>query len=251
MGKEETWLKNRVGRITASELGDIMSASGKIIDGNVTYIRCKRWERLHGYALPVSARAMDIGNETEPMIFEWLKANLGGENVVYSKDPELGEIPFWVPDDAQYFGASPDAFTFDHETVYEFKTLVGNEATFFFMDEYTPYEEKKARVLKEHGDQLMGLFLSNPKVQRIIVIKYAPQRDDIMADTDSPLAPWRGITFTFERKDYEVSIAETMQRIMLFNAMIDARVNPVDFKSGSWVLKDGKLYKRPEEPKKK
>lgn len=251
MDKEQLWLKNRVGRITASELGDIMSASGKIIDGNITYIRGKRWERRHGYALSVSARTMDIGNENEPLIFEWLKANYGAENVVYSKDPELGEIPFWINENMPFFGASPDAFTFDHDTVFEFKTLVGNETTFFYMDEYTPYEEKKARVMKEHGDQLMGLFLSDDRIKRIVLVKYAYQRDDIPGDTDSPLAPWRGLTFTFEREDYEASIAETKNRIVMFNAMIDAHVNPVDFKSGNWVLKDGKLYKLPEEPKKK
>ena len=251
MSKEEVWLKNRVGRITASELGDIMSASGKIIDGNVTYIRCKRWERRHGYALSVSARTMDIGNENEPMIFEWLKANLGADNVVYSKAPELSEIPFWVPDDAQYFGASPDAFTQEQDTVYEFKTLAGNEATFFFMDEYTPYEEKKARVLKEHGDQLMGLFLSNDKVERIILVKYAYQRDDVPADTDSPLASWRGITFTFERNDYIESIEATRGRIILFNAMIDARMDPMKFKVGIWSVKNGQLYQTLPEEKKK
>lgn len=250
MTKEEQWLKNRVGRITASELSDIMSQSGKIIDGNITYIRSKRWERTHGYALSVSARTMDIGNENEPLIFEWLKANIGAENVVYSKDPELGEIPFWVPEDAQYFGASPDAFTFEHDTVFEFKTLVGNETTFFYMDKYTPYEEKKARVFKEHGDQIIGLFMSNEKVQHVVVVKYAYQRDDISGDVDSPLAPWRGIMFTFERKDYSESIAYTRDRVALINAMIDAPADPAQFKSGQWVLHNGVPCKLPEDRKK-
>ena len=49
-------MQARCGKITASELSEIMSASGKIIDGCVSYIRAKRWERLHGYSLPVSAR---------------------------------------------------------------------------------------------------------------------------------------------------------------------------------------------------
>lgn len=249
MTKEQTWMKARCGRITASELGDLMSASGKIIDGCVSYIRSKRWERQHGYALGVSARTMEIGNENEPMIFEWLKANVGADNVVYSKDPELGEIPFWVPEDAPYFGASPDAFTFDRKTIWEFKTLVGNEATYFFMDKYTPMVEKKARVIKEHGPQILGLFISSPETDTVKLIKYAYQRDDIDLDVDSPLAPWRGIVFEFKRSDYQASIEEARKRIELFDQMIDAPVNPVEFKDGLWVLKDGKLFHQSPEPK--
>ena len=243
MNKEERWMLARCGKITASELSEITSASGKIIDGCVSYIRAKRWERAHGYTLPVSSHTMDIGNENEPMIFEWLKTNFGGDDVVYSKDQELGEIPFWVPEDLPCFGASPDAFTFDHKTIWEFKTLAGNESTFFFMDEYTPMVDKKARVLKEHGDQILGLFISEPLAERVRLIKYAYQRDDIPNDTDSPLARWRGIVFDFERKDYEVSIAEMKSRIELFDAMINTHVNPVDFKTGKWGVKDGVAVK--------
>ena len=254
MTKEQTWMKARCGRITASELGDLMSASGKIIDGCVSYIRSKRWERQHGYALGVSARTMEIGNENEPMIFEWLKANVGADNVVYSKDPELGEIPFWVPEDAPYFGASPDAFTFDRKTIWEFKTLVGNEATYFFMDKYTPMVEKKARVIKEHGPQILGLFISSPKTDTVKLIKYAYMRDDIDLDVDSPLAPWRGLVFEFKRSDYQVSIEEMRQRIELFDKMIDAPVDPSQFKVGEWSVRGGQLHQEipmPAEKKKK
>lgn len=241
MTKEQIWMHARCGKITASELSEIMSASGRIIDGNVSYIRAKRWERIHGYAFPVSARTLDIGNENEPMIFEWLKANKGAEDVVYSKDPELGEIPFWVPEDLPCFGASPDAFTFDYRDIWEFKTLVGDEATFFFMDEYTPYVDKKARVLKEHGDQILGLFISRPEAKRVMLIKYAYQRDDVELDLDSPLAPWRGVVFEFKREDYLSSIDEMRNRIIVFDKMIDAPINPVEFKTGQWGVLNGEL----------
>lgn len=239
-------MKKRLGRITASELGSITSASGKIIDGVVSYIRSKRFERNHGYALPVSSHTMDVGNETEPTIFEWLKANcMDGEDpnsIVYSKD--LPEIPFWTAPDCP-LGASPDAYTEDERVVFEFKTLVGNETTEFFCDPYTSFEEKKARVWKDHGDQILGLMLSNPKVKMVLLIKYAPQRDDIMSDTDSPLASWRGHRFLFERKSFEESIEEMRQRIILINAMIDAPINPSEFKKGEWVvLEDGQLLKK-------
>ena len=240
MTREEKWLQKRLGMITASELGQITSASGKIIDGNLSYIRSKRWERRHGFTHPVSSRPMEIGNEQEPYIAEWCRANLGLEEIVYSK--ELEELPFWVASDCP-LGASPDAFTPDESLVLEFKTLVGSTAIEFFGDEYTSYEEKKLAVWKDHGDQLLGQFISNDKVQAIWLVKYIYQDDDILKDVDSPLAPWRGIVFKFDRKDFEGSIEEMRNRIMLFDAMVDSHVNPSEFKKGEWKVVDGELVK--------
>lgn len=241
MTKEDKWLRKRLGMITASELGNITSASGKIIDGNISYIRAKRWERKHGFSHPVSSRAMDIGNEQEPMIAEWCRQNLGIGEIVYSKD--LPEIPFWVSTDSRV-GASPDAFTPDNRIVIEMKTLVGATSIEFFGDDFTPYEEKKLAVWKDHGDQILGQFISNSAVQEIWLVKYIYQDDDILADTDSPLAPWRGLVFKFERKDYEGSIDEMRERIRLIDAMIDAPINPSEFKKGEWAVVDGNLRKK-------
>ena len=228
--------------ITASELGQITSASGKIIDGNLSYIRAKRWERKHGFSHPVSARAMDIGNEQEPMIIEWCRANLGIGEIVYSKD--LSEIPFWISTDCPV-GASPDGFTPDMRTIIEAKTLVGATSIEFFGDEYTPYEEKKLAVWKDHGDQILGQFISKSSVEEIYLVKYIYQDDDIMADTDSPLAPWRGLVFKFRREDYSESIAAMRDRIILFDKMIDAPISPSDFKKGEWYVDgDGVLRKK-------
>ena len=229
--------------ITASELGNITSASGKIIDGNLSYIRAKRWERKHGFSHPVSAKAMDIGNEQEPMIAEWCRKNLLADGeLIYSK--ELPEIPFWTAPDCP-LGASPDAYTPSERLVLEFKTLVGATAIEFFGDEHTSYEEKKLAVWKDHGDQLLGQFLSKPAVEEIWLVKYIYQDDDIMADTDSPLAPWRGIVFKFKRDDYLESIAAMRDRIILFDAMIDAPINPSEFKKGEWYVDNaGELKKK-------
>lgn len=238
MDKESLWLKRRIGMITASELSNIMSASGKIIDGNLSYIRTKRWERNHGFSHPISAKAMDIGNEQEPMIHQWAMENLGLGDLVYSKD--LEEIPFWIAPDCP-LGASPDAFTRDEKIVLEYKTLVGATAIEFFGDDYTSYEEKKMAVWKDHGDQLCGQFLSNHIVEQIWVIKYIYQDDDIMADTDSPLAPWRGLVFKFERSSYANTIEAIKNRILIFDKMIDAPINPSEFKKGEWYLQNGEL----------
>lgn len=242
MTKEDKWLQRRVGMITASELGQITSASGRIIDGNISYIRSKRWERKHGFSHPISGRALDIGNEQEPMIYQWALANLGLRELVYSKD--LPEIPFWIATNCPV-GASPDAFTPDNRLVLEFKTLVGATSIEFFGDDYTPYEEKKLAVWKDHGDQLLGQFLSNDAVEEIWLIKYIYQDDDIIKDTDSPLAPWRGLVFKFARKDFEGSLAEMHERIRLFDKMIDAPINPSEFKKGEWFVDEtGQLRKK-------
>ena len=240
MNREERWLRKRLGLITASELSQITSASGKIIDGNLSYIRSKRWERRHGFTHPVTSRPMEIGNEQEPYIAEWCRANLNIGEFVYSKD--MDEIPFWIATDCPV-GASPDAFTPDNAVVLEFKTLVGATAIEFFGDEYTSYEEKKLAVWKDHGDQLLGQFISNSAVQKIILVKYIYQDDDIEKDTDSPIAPWRGIAFEFNRSDFEASIEEMKDRIRLFDAMIDSHVNPSEFKKGTWKVSDKGLVK--------
>lgn len=233
-------MRRRLGMITASELGQITSAKGGIIETNLSYIRAKRWERKHGFSHPVYAHAMEVGNQQEPMIYQWCKANLGFNEIVYSKD--LPEIPFWVAPDCPV-GASPDAFVPSERLVFEFKTLVGNTAIEYFGDGYTSYEEKKASVWKDHGDQLLGQFLSNPNVEEIWLVKYIFQDDDIMEDTDSPLASWRGLVFKFARKDFEASIEEMRQRVILFDKMIDAPINPTDFKKGVWYVEGDELKK--------
>lgn len=241
MNKEDEWKAKRLGMITASELGEITSAKGGIIETNLSYIRKKRWERRHGFSHPVSARPMEIGNEQEPYACAWARENLGFDEIVYSK--ELPEIPFWIAKDCPV-GASPDAFVPSERIVFEFKTLVGATSIEFFGDEFTSYEEKKLAVWKDHGDQLLGQFLSNDNVEEIWVVKYIYCDDDILADTDSPLAPWRGLVFKFARKDYEASIAEMKNRIILFDAMISSERNPSEFKKGEWYVEGGELKKK-------
>lgn len=241
MNKNEKWLERRIGMITASELGQITSASGKIIDGTLSYIRAKRWERKHGFTHPVSAKTMEIGNEQEPMIYKWAMTNLGFNEIVYAKD--LPEIPIWTSKDCP-MSASPDAFVPSERVVFEFKTLVGATSIEFFGDDFTSYEEKKTAVWKDHGDQLLGQFLSNENVEQIKLIKYIYQDDYIVKDLDSPLAPWRGLVFTFDRKDYTESIEYMKDRIILIDAMIDAPINPSEFKKGEWCVVEGKLIKK-------
>lgn len=246
MANREKWLKQRCGFLSASMLSEITSKSGKIIDGNLSAIRKKRFERRFGFSLPVTSKAMEIGVETEPYIIEWFRNQYPDMPIVYSQEEK--EIPFWTVDWAK-FGASPDAYTPDERIVIECKTVVSNTNIEFFSDIYTSYEEKLKAVWDEHGDQILGQFLSNPKVEQIWVVKYIPQNDEIMEDRDSPLDVWRGSVFVFKREDYTESIEAMKQRILLFDAMIDSHINPSEFKEGIWYLDEEFCLKHKEKEK--
>lgn len=215
--KEKIWRQKRLGKISASELDQLVSASGKVIDTNIAYVRRKRFERVHGFSYPSFGRALEIGREMEKYACAWYRANYPLTEIVYSQ--ELEEIPFWAVDWAN-FGASPDAFSADESLVVEFKTLVGLSNIEFFADERTAYAEKRQAVLKEHGNQIAGQFLSNPKVKEIRLVKYIPQSDDIDEDIDSPLAAWRGCVFMFSRNDFNLD--ELHDRIIWFDRFIDS-----------------------------
>lgn len=242
MDKEHEWRLKRCGYLTASMLSDITSKSGKIIDGTVTAIRSKRFERRYGYPLQVSSRTMEIGTQNEPYVIEWFRNQYPNVPIIYSQEIESG-IPFWTVDWAK-FGASPDAFTEDERIIIDCKTVVSNSNIEFFADEYTSLEEKKAKVWDEHGDQILGLLLAKPKAEEVWIVKhiYCDEFNDF--EPADPLAPWRGMVFAFKREDYAASIAEMKERIILIDKMIDAPVNPSDFKKGEWYVDDnGKLCK--------
>ena len=238
MDREQKWRLQRCGYISASMLSDIASKSGKITETNISAIRAKRFERRHHYPLNVSSRAMEIGSQNEKYIIDWFRENYPDVEIVYSQ--ELDSIPFWVVDWAK-FGASPDAFTPDERIVVECKTLVSNGNIEFFADENTPYEEKKAKVWDEHGSQILGQFLSNDKVEEIWVVKHIYVDEFNEFEPSDPLASWRGFVFKFKREDFAASLQEMRERICLIDAMIDAPINPSDFKKGEWKVINGKL----------
>lgn len=226
--KEREWLNRRAGFISASELHNLFSASGKFIDGMVDYCRHKRFERKHGYVIPFTSRAMEIGKEQERYAYEWLKANVDElkDSLLYAQDQS--EIPFWtVPD--LHFGASPDTFTIDRRIIVEIKTVVGIGETEYWDDDTIPYDEKRDLVLREHGAQLAGQLLSSPVTEEIWLVKYLYQNDDIDKDMDSPVAPWRGWLFKFHRDQFDLDAL--YDRIADFDAMIDSRRNLVELKN--------------------
>lgn len=221
MDKEKVWKAKRLGCISASELGDLFSRSGKVTEGNLNYIREKRFHRKRRFELPINGRALEIGREMEHDAVEWVRANYPSLDLVYAQ--ECDEIPFWTVNWAK-FGASPDCFTRDESIVVEIKNCVGNDVVYFFADEHTTYEEKRLEVFKEHGNQLAGQFLSNDKVKEIWLVKYIYQRDDVMEDVDSPVDAWRGNVFKFKREDFDLDAIK--ERIILFDNLIDSKYSP-------------------------
>lgn len=247
MANRDEWMQRRCGYLSASMIGDIISASGKIIDGNISAIRKKRFERRFGYSIPFTSSAMEKGTENEPYAVAWFRENHPELPIVYSQ--ELPEIPFWTVDWAK-FGASPDAYSEDGRVIVEFKTVVSATNVEFFADEYTSYEEKKLAVWKEHGAQLLAQLLTSEKAEEVWLVKHIPQFDEIMQDVDSPLASWRGLVFKFRREDFAESLAALKERIVLFDAMIDSHLNPSSFKEGIWYLDQKGTLKQKEEEKK-
>ena len=233
MDKEQVWKAKRLGCISASELSDLFSRSGKVTEENLKYVRRKRFHRKHKFELPVTGRALDIGREMEHDAVEWVRANYPSLDLVYAQECE--EIPFWRAGWAK-FGASPDCFTRDESIVVEIKNCVGNDVVYFFNDEHTTYEEKRLEVFKEHGNQLGGQFLSNDKVQEIWLVKYIYQRDDVMEDVDSPIESWRGNVFKFKREDFDLDAMK--ERIILFDKFIDSTDSPSKLKEILSIKKD-------------
>lgn len=241
MSKELVWRRKRVGNITASELNEIFSASGKIVDGNIDYIRRKRFERKRGFRYPSYSKNFDIGHEQEKYAFEWFKANYPDIAMVYSLDNDLPEIPFWNVGWAN-FGASPDGYAANEGIVLEIKTVVSNQNTEYYSDELTSFEDKMATVRKEHGYQIAGLFLSNEAVKEVWLLKYMYQHDDCDEDISSPLDAWRGIVFKLRREDFDLE--KIKERICLFDAFIDSAFESKAIKSGDYVLKDGVIEEK-------
>ena len=226
--KEVEWLNRRIGFISASELHNLFSASGKFIDTMVDYCRHKRFERKHGYAIPVTSRAMEIGKEQERYAYEWLRENVEElrDTLLYAQDEP--EIPFWTLPDLR-FGASPDTFTEDRKLIVEIKTVVGITDTEYYDDNSIPYEVKRDRVVSEHWAQLAGQLLSSPVTEEIWLVKYLPQLDFIDMDRDSPVAPWRGWLFKFRREEFDLE--GLTERIALFDRIIDGGKNLDDVKA--------------------
>ena len=200
--KELNWFRKRVGVITASEVDKLFSASGKWIEGNITYLYQKQYERTYNEPLcPKSARSLTLGTENEPYAIEWMRSQ-HPEWIIKHCSVDYDEIIFVKNDWG--LGGSPDGFVFEEDILtklIEIKCVVGDKAICRYFSNTLPYEKKRIEAFEEHKYQLYAQFLLFPEVEEIILLKYRPQFDDNPFDMLDVLDESRGIEFIYTRKE--------------------------------------------------
>ena len=203
--KELNWFRKRVGVITASEVDKLFSASGKWIEGNITYLYQKQYERAYNEPLcPKSARSLTLGTENEPYAIAWMR-NKYPELVIRHCSVDYDEIIFVKNDWG--LGGSPDGFIFINgekeipDKLLETKCVVGDKQICRYFSNTLPYEKKRIEAFEEHKFQLYAQFLLFPEVEEIILLKYRPQFDENPFDMLDVLDESRGIEFTYTRKE--------------------------------------------------
>ena len=149
--KELNWFRKRVGVITASEVDKLFSASGKWIEGNITYLYQKQYERAYNEPLcPKSARSLTLGTENEPYAIEWMRSQ-HPEWIIKHCSVDYDEIIFVKNDWG--LGGSPDGFVFEEDILtklIEIKCVVGDKQICRYFSNTLPYEKKRIEAFEEH-----------------------------------------------------------------------------------------------------
>ena len=244
MDKQEyQWHLEKVGHFSASRAGDLLSKSGKWIEGKIDYLYELQYQRLTGEPdPPIYARPMQIGIDNEPYAIAWMRENYPLLNILHC-DKDFDKKIFEKPWPDVMFGASPDAFimmqpfvgdihesghiTYNQRVIdgicelLEVKCLVGRKMTARYLSPTLPFSLKKAMVLKEYGDQMAAQLLAYPKVEKIRLLKYSPQIDDNEFDLLRDVTdPSRGIVFEFTRAELSVEMYVIEKRIRYADAYL-------------------------------
>lgn len=231
--KEEKWLKERIGFISASEVDKLMSKSGKWTQGNITYLyKIQRQRFLKEPAPPVFSRIMQIGTENEPYAVEWIRVNMGW--IVVHCDKDLSEKAFVKTDWG--LGSSPDAYLVEDafsdnlghiiaakiKALIEIKCVVGEETTNYYFSPTVPFEKKRLRAFDEHRDQMAAQLLTHPFVNTIYLMKYDPQDDENPWDLRPVLDESRGLLFEFSRDEFGSYLDEMKERVTFANDYLNS-----------------------------
>lgn len=222
--KEREWHKKRIGRFTSSSLHRLMSASGKFIDGNITYLLEIERERFLGEPTPiVTSVEMRHGLINEKYAVEWIRDNTSWDNIVYAQ--ELDDIPFKT---TEYMaGASYDVFynyigdRIDKLNYHiDIKCPHSQKELCFYFSESIPYKEKRKKAFEQHCHQMAGQLLCDENLENVGILKYDAQRDDNEFDLRSPLDKSRGIAFIWKRSDFNLDIYK--KRIIFANDYLNS-----------------------------
>lgn len=236
--KEIQWHLKKVGKFSASRAANLMSASGKWIEGNIDYLYEIQYQRLTNEPTPpVYAKPMQIGIENEPYAVEWLRENYPDLNVLHC-DADFTEKVFDEPYPDLAFGASPDGFivkglTLDGapyvysqdfkqyiQALVEIKCVVGRKNTVRYFSPTLSFDIKRDMALKEHKWQMAAQMFAYPAVERIYLLKYLPQMDDNQFDLRPVTDPSRGLLFEFTRAELVVEIMQAEARIRYADAYL-------------------------------
>lgn len=239
--KELQWHLKKVGKFSASRVADLMSASGKWIEGNIDYLYEIQYQRLTNEPTPpVYAKPMQIGIENEPYAVAWLRENYPLLTVLHC-DADFTEKVFDEPYPDLAFGASPDGFVMKPDgglsaenaphlysqgfkqhiqALLEIKCVVGRKNTVRYFSPTLPFEIKKEMALKEHKWQMAAQMFAYPAVERIYLLKYLPQMDDNQFDLRPVTDPSRGLLFEFTRAELVVEIMQAEARMRYADAYL-------------------------------
>lgn len=240
--KEEQWLLEKVGYISASHADSLVSKSGKWIEGNIDYLYDIQDQRTTGEPAPqISARPMKIGTQEEPNAIIWLRENCPDLNILHC-DKDFDVKVFEKPWKNVMFGVSPDAFVMKApckldiaedgkikynplvvsqiERIIEIKCVVGRKSTTRYFSPTLPAEVKREMAKDEHKWQMAAQLLAYPLVEKITLLKYRPQMDENPYDMRPIDDPARGICFEFTRADLFVEMAILEPRIRYADAYL-------------------------------
>jgi hypothetical protein len=234
--KEEKWLKERIGFISASEVDKLMSKSGKWTRENITYLyKIQRQRFLKEPAPPVFSKIMQIGTENEPYAVEWIRVNMGW--IVVHCDKDLSEKVFVKTDWG--LGSSPDVYKLGIQEIkselgnilcrkeiinslIEIKCVVGEETTNYYFSPTVPFKKKRLRAFDEHIDQMAAQLLTHPSIDTVYLMKYDPQDDENPWDLRPVLDKTRGLLFEFSREEFGSYLDEMKERVTFANDYLNS-----------------------------
>lgn len=229
--REYRWHLKRIGKITASEVSKIMTASGRWTQTAVSYLYKIQRQRTIKEPAPIkNAKTLKWGRENEIAAIEWLRENLlRGEykkHTIFHCDSDGDEKVFIEGENN--FGGSPDAYLMKGGNIVayiEIKCVYGEEETNWLFSPTVPMERKRERVMDEHLWQLAGQMSLPGAPDTIMLVKYDAQ--DIFNDFDVrvPEDPSRGLIFTFTREELTPHIEVMKERVAFANKCLEEGVD--------------------------
>lgn len=199
------WKEKRRGKITSSILPDLMqNGKGSPFGTKAIAQMCAlRYERRTGLTRESpSGKALDWGNENEPIAVDWLRYQL--MNGVQSCSADFEDIVFNEPFEG--FGDSPDAYVYDFD---------GAESA--IVEIKCPMSQEKIEALQfqesideksEYYYQFIGHFIGKPDIDKLYYLIFDGYTHD-------------GKIIEMNRADHLANIQSCIDRIRLCHEAVN------------------------------